>query len=318
MKKLISFVLPVYNEELTLPKLQDELKGTLEIIEKKYSVEIIFINDGSKDSSIDILNQMSESDQRIRVIDFSRNFGQQAAVTAGLDYSKGDAVIIMDADLQDPPETTLDMINKWEKGFDVVYATRKKRKDGFFKSISAKIFYRVLYKLSEVKIPVDTGDFRLMDRKVVNEIIKFKETNRYLRGLVSYVGFKQTSVEFERNERYAGVTHYPLKKMVGLSIDGITGFSTIPLRLITQFGILVSIGSFLGIIYALFQRIFNYEEVVAGWTTVMLSVLFIGGVQIVMIGILGSYIGRIYKEVRNRPLYIVSSIKENEKFTKSK
>ncbi|MFW5719729.1 MAG: glycosyltransferase family 2 protein [Candidatus Dojkabacteria bacterium] len=309
MKQLISLVLPVFNEEETLDVLYESLQVLLDqISRRRYRVEVLFINDGSSDRSMEKLIGYHHHDKRVKLVSFSRNFGQQMAVTAGLDIAQGDAVIIMDSDMQDPPEVSLKLIEKWEEGYDVVYAQRKTRKDSPFKKITSHFFYRVLDKLADIRIPKDTGDFRLMDKKVVHALRKFREHNRFMRGLVSYVGFKQTAILFERHERYAGVTKYPLKKMVKLAIDGITGFSTIPLRVITHFGFFVSLLSFLGIVYALLLRVFFPDITVSGWTMLIISVLFIGGVQMVMLGILGSYIGRIYTEIRHRPLYIVESV----------
>ena len=312
MKKLISYIFPAYNEEKSLDAFYEAMNPVLEEASKKYDVEIIFINDGSKDSTLEKLIEFHNKDNRVKVINFSRNFGHQWAITAGLDYARGNAVIIMDADLQDPPKVSLELIEKWEEGFEVVYAQRRTRKDTPFKKFTAHMFYRTLDKLADIRIPKDTGDFRLMDKKVVDVIKQFREQNRFMRGLVSYVGFKQTAVLFDRNERFAGETHYPFKKMVKLALDGITGFSTVPLRLISQFGFFVSLIAFIGIIYAIFVRIFFPEATVHGTTLAIISVLFIGGVQMIMLGILGTYIGRIYSEVQDRPLYIISSIYSKE------
>lgn len=313
MKKLISYIFPVHNEEDNIPLLYEAITGEIKKFESKYDFEIIFINDGSNDDSLNKLVELHQKDQRIKIINFSRNFGHQVAITAGLDYAKGNAVIIMDSDLQDPPSVSLDLILKWEEGYEVVYAQRKTRKDTVFKKFTAHAFYRILEKLADIKIPKDTGDFRLMDRKVVDSINKFREKNRFMRGLVSFVGFRQTGVLFDRNERMHGKTNYPIKKMIKLAFDGITGFSTVPLKLISQFGFWVSALSVIGIIYAVIVRIFFSEITVTGTTFTVISVLFIGGVQMIMLGILGTYIGRIYSEVQKRPLYIVESIYDDEK-----
>ena len=277
----------------------------------KYRYELIFINDGSKDDSLEQLVALQRKDPRITVINFSRNFGHQLAVTAGLDHAKGDAVIIMDSDLQDPPRVSFELLDKWEEGYEVVYAQRRSRKDSFFKKLSAKWFYITLRKLVDIEIPRDTGDFRLLDRKVVDTLSKFRERDRFLRGLVSYVGFKQTGVLFDRDERHAGETSYPLSKMLKFAADGILGFSTAPLRLISRTGLLISAISFLGIIYALYMKFFQNQKAVPGWTFLAIAILLIGGIQLIMLGVLGSYIGRIYSESQNRPLYIVSSIFTN-------
>lgn len=308
MKKLISYIFPVYNEEGNIRKLQEVLLKEIEKKSDKYDFEIICINDGSSDSSLDKLIEIQKKDKRFKIINFSRNFGHQMAITAGLDFARGDAVIIMDADLQDPPSVSLELIEKWEEGYEVVYAQRRTRQDKKFKKFTAFLFYRTLDKLADIRIPKDTGDFRLMDRKVVEALKKFREKNRFMRGIVAYVGFKQTGVLFDRQERFSGKTHYPLKKMIKLALDGITSFSTVPLRLMTQTGILISILSLMGIIFALFVRIFIPEATIPGTTFAIIATLFIGGVQIFMMGILGTYIGRIYSEVQGRPLYIVSSV----------
>jgi glycosyltransferase involved in cell wall biosynthesis len=306
-KKIISYIFPIYNESGNISLLYKTVSRLLEK-NKKYNYEIIFINDGSKDNSLELLIDIQKNDSRVHIINFSRNFGHQLAVTAGLDYAKGDAVIIMDSDLQDPPRVSLELVSRWEEGYDVVYAQRKTRKDTFFKKITADIYYRLLHKLADIDIPRNTGDFRLMDRKVVDELNKFREKNRFLRGLVSYVGFSQTAVLFDRDERHAGSTGYSLKKMLKFAVDGILGFSTVPLKLISQLGFFLSFASFIGILYALFVRIFMPEVTVHGWTFIVIVILLVGGIQLMMLGVLGSYIGRIYSETQHRPLYIISSV----------
>lgn len=312
MKKLITYVLPIFNESKTISKLYEVLDQELNKISNTYDFEIIFINDGSKDNSLEKLIELQQKDSRIKVINFSRNFGHQMAITAGLDFAKGDAVIIMDSDLQDPPEVSLELIREWKEGYQIVYAQRRSRQDTNFKKFTAHAFYLILDKLSDIQIPKNTGDFRLMDRKAVDAIREFREKNRFMRGLTSFIGFSQTAVLFDRSERYAGSTGYPLKKMIKFALDGITGFSTVPLKLITQFGFFVSILSFAGIIYALFMRFFKPAITVSGFTLTIISILFIGGVQMIMLGILGTYIGRIYNEVLKRPLYIVESVFSQE------
>lgn len=307
-KKKISYIFPIYNEEDNIDLLVATMEKTIRPIVKKYTFEFIFVNDGSQDSSIQKLRKIQEQDSRVTVIDFSRNFGHQIAVTAGLDQSTGDAVIIMDSDMQDPPSVSLKLIEKWEEGFDVAYAQRKTRKDTFFKKVTANIFYRLMQRLAEIDIPRNTGDFRLLDRKVVNELIKFKEHSRFLRGLTSYIGFNQVAVLFDRDERHAGVTGYPLKKMLKFASDGIVGFSTYPLKLIRNVGLVVSTLSILGILYALLMRVFYPDITIDGWTFIVISVLFIGGIQITMISVLGTYIGRIYTESKDRPLYIIKNV----------
>lgn len=308
MKKLISYILPIYNESGNIELLHETLSTLFKKYEGKYTYEIIFINDGSKDDSLEKLRKVQNSDERVHVINFARNFGHQLAVTAGLDYAHGDAVIIMDSDLQDPPEVSFDLINKWQEGYEVVYAQRRSRKDTLFKKITADIYYRLLQKVAEIDIPRNTGDFRLLDRKVVDELKRFPEHNRFLRGLVSYIGFRQTAVAFDRAERYSGKTGYPLKKMIVFASDGILGFSWAPLRFISRVGYLISGLSFIGIIYAIYMKIFHPGITVAGWTFIVIAMLFIGGVQLIMLGILGNYIGRIYTESQNRPLYIIEGV----------
>lgn len=311
-KKLVSYIFPIYNESGNI----DLLYETMEKVtskQKRFDFEFIFINDGSRDNSLDLLVELQQKDTRISVIDFSRNFGHQIAVTAGLDYASGDAVIIMDSDMQDPPSVSLELIEKWKEGYDVVYAQRRTRKDTFFKKFTADMFYRTLQKLADIDIPRNTGDFRLLDRKVVDEMKRFKEHNRFLRGMVSYVGFRQTAVLFDRDERYAGETGYPLKKMIKFAADGIFSFSTYPLRFIRNLGFTIASLAFLGIIYALVMRIFFPDITIEGWTFIVISILFMGGVQLTMLGVLGSYIGRIYTETQNRPLYMIQSVYHDAK-----
>lgn len=307
MKKLVSYVFPIYNESGNIELLYKTIDSLLKS-NKKYDYELIFINDGSKDTSLELLKQLHEKDNRIVIIDFSRNFGHQIAVTAGLDYANGDAVIIMDSDMQDPPRVSFELIEKWGEGYDVVYAQRRTRKDTWFKKITADVFYRTLQKLADIDIPRNTGDFRLLDRKVVDEMKRFKEHNRFLRGMVSYIGFKQIAVLFDRDERHAGETGYPLKKMLKFAADGIFSFSTYPLKLIRNLGFFVSFIAFLGILYAIFMKIFFPDITIEGWTFIVIAVLFVGGVQLIMLGVLGSYIGRIYTETQDRPLYMINCI----------
>lgn len=311
-KKLITYIFPIYNEQGNISLLYKTMTSLLEE-NKSYNYEIIFINDGSRDKSLELLLDISKLDQRVTVIDFSRNFGHQIAVTAGLDYAQGDAVIIMDSDMQDPPIVSFELIKKWEEGYDVVYAQRRSRKDTFFKRFTANMFYRTLQKLADINIPRNTGDFRLMDKKVVDELKKFREHNRFLRGMVSFVGFKQTAVQFDRDERYAGETGYPLKKMIKFAADGIFSFSTVPLKFIASMGYFVAALSLLGILYAIAMKIFFPSITIEGWTFIVISILFIGGIQLIMLGVLGSYIGRIYTESQNRPLYSINNIHSHEK-----
>jgi dolichol-phosphate mannosyltransferase len=299
----ISIVVPVYNEEKSIRLMYDRLLASISKISSNF--EIIYVNDGSRDNSFLELVKLSKEDSRVKYINFSRNFGHQIAVTAGLDKSKGDAVVIIDGDLQDPPEVIPEMYAKHKEGFEVVYGQRLKRKgESFFKKITAKYFYRILKKITSVNIPVDTGDFRLIDRKIVNDLKNMPEQNKFLRGQIAWLGYRQTSVFFERDERKFGETGYPFSKMLKFALDGITGFSDVPLQFVTKTGIFISFISFLIILYAVFSH-FVLEKTITGWTSLIISSMFIGGVQLISIGIIGEYISRINKNVQNRPLYII-------------
>lgn len=302
----ISFVLPIFNESGNIPRLYERLNSVSSML--NYGIEIIFVNDGSTDNSLDLLLEIQSRDDRVLVIDFARNFGHQLAVTAGLDASTGDAVIVMDSDMQDPPEVAIELIGRWEEGFEVVYAQRRTRKDSAFKRLTAAAFYKVLRRVAEIDIPPNTGDFRLMDRRVVDEVNKYREHDRFLRGMVSHVGYRQVAVQFDRDERFSGTSAYPLRKMMKLAADGILGFSTFPLTLISRIGYTAAALSVIGVVYAVYMKLFVPEAVVEGWTFIVSSVLFMGGLQLIMLGILGGYIGRIYKEVQDRPLYGVRKI----------
>lgn len=301
--KLLSIVVPVYNEQEVI----DETYRRLSAVFKDYfmDVEYIFINDGSKDNTYFKLKALASANREVRVINFARNFGHQIAITAGMDYAKGDAVVIIDADLQDPPEVILQMVDRWKEGYEVVYGKRLRR-DGetIFKKFTAKTFYRFLDSMTDVKLPVDVGDFRLIDRKVCDAMKCLPERSRYVRGLVSWVGFKQTSVEYHREKRFAGETKYPLKKMLKLAGDGIFSFSYKPLKLATFVGMLVSVFSFIYLVVVLIQK-FIKNDVVSGWASSIAVTLFLNGVMLIVIGIMGEYVGRIYEEVKARPLYII-------------
>ncbi len=307
-QKIYSIVVPVYNEEEVLPVFYKRLRGSMDSLNDEY--EIVFINDGSNDSSLKIIRGFQEKDRRIKILDFSRNFGHQAAITAGMDYAQGRAVVIIDADLQDPPEVIPSFIKKWKEGYDVVYGIRKERKgESFFKKFSAAMFYRILRKLTDMNVPVDAGDFRLLNREVVEVLKRIRERNRYIRGLISWAGFKQIGVFYAREERFAGKTKYSLKKMLKLAIDGIISFSSFPLRIATYLGTGVAIASFIYTIYAIFIHFFT-EQTVAGWTSLIVAILFIGGLQLICLGLLGEYIGRINDEAKKRPLYIIKKVYE--------
>jgi len=303
MKKMYSLVIPLYNEEEVIHECIKRVTNVMH--NNEFDYEIIFVNDGSSDSTEEIVKQYCDKDKHLKLISFSRNFGHQTAITAGMDNAEGDAVIVMDADLQDPPEVVLKLIEKYEEGYDVVYAIRSKRKgESFFKKISAKMFYRFLKNMCEVDIPVDTGDFRLISRQVCDVLKGLTERNRYVRGLVSWVGFKQTGIYYEREERYAGKTKYPLKKMLKLSVDGITSFSTKPLKLTKWIGIFMAAVGFIYAIIVIIQKLVGIQ-MQTGWASTMVTILLIGGIQLIMLGITGEYIARIFDESKNRPLYII-------------
>ena len=303
----ISIVVPIFNEEETIPELYRRLCGVLKNTEP--GSEVVFINDGSRDRSFELLADLAKRDSRIKVINLSRNFGHQIAITAGMDYARGDAVVIIDADLQDPPEVIHELVAKWHEGYDVVYAVRESREgETIFKKLTASAFYRLIAKITNVDIPVDTGDFRLMSRTAVEAFKRIREKNRFVRGLVSWLGFRQTGVKFKRNERFAGETKYPLKKMLKFALDGITSFSFLPLQLATYLGFLVSAFSFVALAIIVVHKLLTPQYGVTGWASMMAVILFLGGVQLITIGLIGEYIGRIYDEVKQRPLYFTQQI----------
>ena len=303
-----SIVVPIWNEEQTIPELYKRVVSTMSTATAGTgeSWELVCVNDGSRDRSLELLLALHEQDPRVKVIDFSRNFGHQVAITAGADFAEGDAVVVMDADLQDPPDVVLRMIEKWREGYEVVYAQRSKREgETWFKLWTAKIFYRLLHRITDVAIPVDTGDFRLMDRRVVLAMRRLREKHRFMRGLSSWVGFKQIGIEYERAERYAGETKYPLRKMLKLAISAITSFSFLPLQLATYIGFVLAGVSLLGILTTIIMRL-SGSSAFAGQATTLVAVLFLGGIQLIFLGIIGEYLGRIYDEVKDRPLYLIS------------
>lgn len=304
--KSISFVVPFYNEGVNVECFHQAVCATTAGL--AHRLEFVYVNDGSGDDTGDRLRALQLTDPRVTVINFSRNFGHQKAITAGLDYATGDAVVIMDADLQDPPAVALELIARWDEGYDVAYAQRRTRKDGAFKRLTADVYYRLLERVADVRIPRNTGDFRLMDRKVVDEVKKYREHDRYMRGIVASLGFKQVAVPFDRDERLHGETHYPLSKMVKLAMDGILGFSTFPLTIISRLGFVTAGISVLWILQVLIHKLFFPADLVQGWSLTMIAILLMGGVQMMILGVLGSYIGRIYREVQDRPIYTVDGV----------
>ena len=299
----ISIVVPVFNEESNLTVLYERLVKTLSSITNDY--EIIFVNDGSKDNSLEIIKNLALQFPQIKYIDFSKNFGHQLAVFAGLEKAKAEKIVIIDADLQDPPELIIDLNSKMQEGFEVVYAQREQRVgESWHKKMTANLFYRFINRLSDVPIPLDTGDYRMITKKIKDIIISMPEHNKFLRGQIAWTGFNQTSVLYKRDERFSGSTNYSYSKMFAFAFDGITAFSNLPLRLATYLGFVVSLVSFVFILYTLYQKYFKLD-VVQGWSSLMVSVLFIGGVQLICLGIIGEYLGRIMDNVKQRPLYII-------------
>ncbi len=300
----LSIIIPIYNEQGNIDRLINRLKGV--IAQLNVTCEYVFINDGSKDDSINIIKNLAAIDPSVKFINFSRNFGHQIAVTAGLDKCIGERIVIIDADLQDPPELIIDMYKKMDEGFEVVYAKRAVRKgESWMKKFTARMFYRILKSITSVNIPVDTGDFRIMDRKIVDVLKQMPEQQKFLRGQISWIGFNQTYVEYQRDERFAGETGYTYKKMIRFALDGITSFSNFPLKFATICGFAVSGIAFLVMLYALYAR-FISRDYIEGWTSIIISVLFLGGIQLISIGIIGEYISRLSSNVRNRPLYIIN------------
>lgn len=313
----LSLVIPIWNEEAVIPELYNRVVSVMDQIGETW--ELICVNDGSTDRSFASLTELHERDPRVKVVHFSRNFGHQIAITAGTDYARGDAVIVMDADLQDPPSVIIKMVDYWREGYEVAYAVRTSRSgETFFKIWTASLFYRLLSWLTEdVDIPLDAGDFRLMDRKVILAMRQVREKHRFMRGLTSWVGFKQIAVEYERAERFAGETKYPFRKMLRLAITAITSFSYLPLRLATYFGFVLALLSLLGIPLTIYLRL-SGSEAFAGQATTLVTVLFMGGIQLIFLGIIGDYLARIYDEVKDRPLYLVSDTYGLEKSAESK
>jgi glycosyltransferase involved in cell wall biosynthesis len=298
-----SIIAPIFNEIESLSELYRRVSETMDRTLEPW--ELIFVDDGCTDGSTEKILLLAKEDKRVRPIIFARNFGHQIAVTAGWDYARGDAVIIIDADLQDPPEVIPDLIAKWKEGFEVVFAVRSEREgESFFKKITAAMFYRIIYRITDVKIPLDTGDFRLLDRKVVDVLKTMRERHRFPRGMAAWVGFKQVGVNYKRAVRFAGETKYPLKKMIKLALNAITGFSYFPLQIASYFGFISAGISIIAIPLVIFLRLTG-SQAFAGQASTLIAVLFLGGVQLISLGILGEYIGRLYDEAKGRPLYIV-------------
>lgn len=307
-RPVFSIVAPVFNEIGSIGEFYQVASAVMS--ELKQPWEMILVDDGSSDGTTEAIREIARSDKRVTPIIFARNFGHQIAVTAGLDYARGEAVIIIDADLQDPPSVILDLVSKWKEGYEVVYAVRKKREgESWFKIFTASLFYRIIYRITDVKIPLDTGDFRLLDRKIVDVMGQMRERHRFLRGMAAWVGFRQIGVEYDRKERFAGKTKYPFSKMLKLALNAVTSFSYFPLQVATYLGFISAGLSILAIPIVVYLRL-TLKSVFLGQATTLIAVLFLGGVQLITLGILGEYIGRIYDEVKGRPLYIVSEAPE--------
>jgi len=305
---LVSIVSPVYQEEEGIEEFHRRLVAAMEGIDD-LAFEVVYVNDGSKDRSLDLLEKIAADDGRVRVVDLSRNFGHQVALSAGVDHAVGDAVVVIDSDLQDPPEVIPEMIQRWRDGFKVVYGVRISRAgETRFKLLTSKIYYGLMDRISEVPLPRQAGDFRLLDRKVVDVLDQMPERNRYVRGMVAWVGFPQCAVEYERDPRFAGSTNYTLARMVRLALDGLTSFSDRPLRLATQLGVIVMALSFAVAGWTIIASLFNIGSTSRGWSSLMAVMLLLGGVQLLCIGVLGEYLGRVYRETKGRPLYVVNEV----------
>ncbi len=309
-KDLLSIVAPAYNEEAGLDKFYSRLIGAVKDID--INLEIIYVNDGSQDSTLEIMSKQHEKDSRITIIDLSRNFGKEIALTAGLDHASGDAVVVIDTDLQDPPELISQLVEKWNQGFDVVNAKRTKRNgESAFKKITSYIYYRFLYQMSDIKIPKDTGDFRLLSRNALDALLELREKHRYMKGLFAWVGYSQTEITYERDQRYAGETKWNFLGLVDLAFEGLTSFSVLPLRLASLLGFVTA---FLGLAFAVIIIIkkIMFGDPVAGYPSIVVLITFIGGIQLLALGIIGEYLGRVFNETKNRPLYLIKDIKPSD------
>ncbi|SEU09431.1 Glycosyltransferase involved in cell wall bisynthesis [Salinibacillus kushneri] len=311
MKKLITIMVPVYNEEQVIEEFYSRVNEVTKRTDE-YNFEILFVNDGSIDKTLAIIKKLRNSDHRISYIDLSRNFGKEVAMLAGFDYSKGDAVVIIDADLQDPPELIYDMISYWEQGYDDVYAKRIDRQgETWLKKSTSKAFYRLLKKTTTIPIQQDTGDFRLLDRRCINALRQIRESQRYTKGLFSWLGFKKKEVLFSRDQRLAGNTKWNYTKLFNLAIEGITSFTTYPLKLSSYLGLLISIGAFI-YMFVIIIKTLVLGESVSGYPSLMSVILFLGGIQLLSLGIIGEYLGRIFNETKKRPVYLVQEYNDNK------
>lgn len=307
MQPTYSFIVPVFNEEATLPELYRRLSAVMDCMDG--SVEVVLVDDGSHDRSLALMRELHERDHRICYLSFTRNFGHQVAVTAGLNFVRGQAIVVLDADLQDPPELIPTLAEKWRRGYDVIYAQRVQRhREGWFKRLMAYVFYRLLRQLADVDIPTDTGDFCLMDRRVVDALNAMPERNRYIRGLRSWLGFRQIAIPFERDSRFAGDAKYTFRKSLALAIDGLVSFSKVPLRISTYVGLFAAAIAIVMAILVVYWRFFSPVSPLTGYATIAVAIFFLGAVQLFSIGILGEYIGRIYEEVKNRPVYVLGEV----------
>jgi dolichol-phosphate mannosyltransferase len=302
----VSLVVPVFNEEAVIDAFYERATRALASLEG-FSYELVFVDDGSRDGTYERLARFAAEDRHVRVLKFSRNFGHQIAITAGIDHAAGDCVVIIDADLQDPPEVVASMVEQWRQGFDVVYGVRSDRAgETRLKLMTASAFYRLLGRLTSIAIPANVGDFRLISRRVVNQLRLLKEKDRFVRGLVSWVGFKQIGVTYHRDSRYAGGTKYPFRRMLTFAFDGITSFSTLPLKFATWTGYITAVFAVLYLVYVLVAKVLG--QTVQGWTTIMVAMLFLGSVQLICLGILGEYLGRVFNEVKPRPMYVIDEV----------
>jgi polyisoprenyl-phosphate glycosyltransferase len=303
---LLSVIVPVFNESAVIQAFYDRTSRALRAI-PGVDYELIFVDDGSRDDSYQQMAALANRDRHVRVVKFSRNFGHQVAITAGLDHAHGDCVVVIDADLQDPPEVIAAMIEQWRAGFDVVYGVRADRAgEGPLKLLTANLFYRMLNAITKINIPVDVGDFRLISRRAADQLRQLREKDRFVRGLVSWIGFRQTGVSYRREARYAGQTKYPYRKMIKFALDGVTSFSTMPLKIAMWMGYGSSVLAFLYLVSVIVQKLLGHT--VQGWTTIMVALLFLGGVQLICLGIIGEYVGRIFNESKARPLYVVDHL----------